>query len=49
MTYDPTIDKFWVADFGGRLIQFDPSQGFARTFEVFLPNSRTCLASVPVP
>src|SRR5262249_52602549 len=31
MTYDPIVDRFWVADHSGVLFQYDPNNGFART------------------
>jgi hypothetical protein len=48
MTYDPVIDRFWVVDTGGRILQFDPNQNFATTLEAFIGGGRTCIASVPV-
>jgi hypothetical protein len=49
MTYDPVIDRFWVVDTFGQIMQFDPNQGFARTFFTTLPSGgRTCIASVPI-
>ena len=49
MTYDPVLDRFWVVDFGGELLQLDPNANFATTLRTFLPGGRTCIASVPVP
>ncbi|MBC7975756.1 MAG: hypothetical protein H7138_12325 [Myxococcales bacterium] len=49
MTYDPVIDRFWVVDFDGRVLQLDPGQGFGTTLEAFIGGSHTCIASVPVP
>jgi hypothetical protein len=48
MTYDPVIDRFWIVDFDGRVLQFDPNQGFATTLEAFIGGSHTCIAEVPV-
>jgi hypothetical protein len=47
LTYDPTIDRFWVADFRGNLTQFNPEGNqFSQTTLASLPGSRTCLALV---
>jgi hypothetical protein len=48
MTYDAVIDRFWVVDTAGQIIQLDPNQGFARTLSSFIPGGRTCIASVPI-
>ncbi len=47
MTYDPVIDRFWVVDFDGRVLQLDPGQGFGTTLEAFIGGSHTCIAAVP--
>ena len=49
MTYDPVIDRFWVVDFNGRVLQLDPNQGFTTTLESFTGGHHTCIAEVPVP
>ncbi|MEO7734151.1 MAG: hypothetical protein ABIY55_24525 [Kofleriaceae bacterium] len=48
MTYDPVIDRFWVVDSGGRILQLDPNQGFITTLEAFIGGRHTCIAEVPV-
>jgi hypothetical protein len=48
MTNDAVIDRFWVVDTAGQIIQLDPNQGFARTLSSFIPGGRTCIASVPI-
>jgi hypothetical protein len=48
MTYDPVIDRFWVVDTAGQIMQFDPGNGFARTLLSSIPGPHTCIASVPV-
>jgi hypothetical protein len=48
MTYDPVIDRFWVVDFLGQIIQLDPNNGFATTLQATIPGRHTCIASVPV-
>jgi hypothetical protein len=48
MTYDPVIDRFWVVDFTGRILQLDPNNGYASTVVTTRPGGRTCVASVPV-
>jgi hypothetical protein len=48
MTYDAILDRFWVVDTGGRLLQFDPNQGFITTLSVLVPGGHTCIASVPI-
>lgn len=48
MTYDPVIDRFWVVDFGGRILQLDPNRGYASTVITTLFGGRTCVASVPI-
>jgi len=47
MTYDSALDRFWVVDIGGQILQLDPNQGFARTFMGVIPGTRTCVASLP--
>lgn len=49
MTYDPTIDRFWVVDFAGRVLQLDPNTGYTTSLELFIGGSHTCIAEVPVP
>jgi hypothetical protein len=49
MTYDPVIDRFWVVDFDGRVMQLDPNRGFAATSLAAQFGRRTCVASVPIP
>jgi hypothetical protein len=49
MTYDPVIDRFWIVDDVGRIIQVDPNIGYQETLSTFIPGGRTCVASVPVP
>jgi hypothetical protein len=45
MTYDPFIDRFWVADLNGNLFQYDPNNGFARiTAKTFTGNGFTGIA-----
>jgi hypothetical protein len=45
MTYDPFIDRFWVADLSGNLFQYDPNNGFARiTAKTFMNNGFTAIA-----
>jgi hypothetical protein len=48
MTYDPVIDRFWVVDTSGRVLQLDPNQGFITTLEAFIGGAHTCVAEVPV-
>lgn len=48
MTYDPVIDRFWVVDFNGRILQLDPNRGYAATVVTTLFGGRTCVASVPI-
>ena len=47
MTYDSVLDRFWVVDIGGQIVQLDPNQGFARTFMGVIAGARTCVASLP--
>ncbi len=49
LTYDPVIDRFWVDDFDGNLLQFDPNNGFARSTVATIGGPRTCIATVPQP
>jgi hypothetical protein len=49
MTYDPVIDRFWVVDTLGELLQIDPTSGYTTRFVTSLSGGRTCIASVPVP
>ena len=49
MTYDPVIDRLWVVDFAGQVLQFDPSNGFTRSFVRSISGPHTCIATVPVP
>lgn len=47
MTYDPVIDRFWVVDFSGRILQVDPN-GLSSTIVATRAGGRTCVASVPI-
>ena len=50
ITYDESIDRFWVVDFNGQILQLDPNAGFATTRSGFLSTGgHTCIASVPLP
>ena len=49
MTYDESIDRYWVVDFNNQILQLDPNAGFATTRSGFLSGPHTCIASVPVP
>jgi hypothetical protein len=45
MTYDPFIDRFWVADLNGNLFQYDPTNTFARiTAHTFTGNGFSAIA-----
>ena len=46
MTYDPRIDRLWVADVNSNFWQFDPANGLARTLITRVPGRRTCIAFV---
>jgi len=47
MTYDPVLDRFWVIDFDGQILQFDPGQMFALSQAGLVDGGYTCFASVP--
>jgi len=50
MTYDPSIDRFWVVDFNGQILQLDPNAGFTTTRSgTFTTGGHTCIAVVPKP
>ncbi|MBC7976888.1 MAG: hypothetical protein H7138_18080 [Myxococcales bacterium] len=46
MTYDPTRDRFWVADMTPNIYQFVPGT-FARTTATAFSSSHTCIAFLP--
>lgn len=48
ITYDAAIDRVWVADSNGKLLQLDPTNNYAsRAAPVSAGTSRSCLAAVP--
>jgi hypothetical protein len=47
LTYDPVIDRFWAADYQGRLFQYDPTAGYAASQLASGLGQHTCIAYVP--
>jgi len=47
LTYDPTIDRFWAAEYQGAIVQYDPTAAFNRTTVATGTGTHTCIARVP--
>jgi hypothetical protein len=47
VTYDPALDMFRAIDFAGNVVQYDPSNDYARTPLASGKGLHTCLAHVP--
>jgi hypothetical protein len=47
ITYDEVLDVFWAMDYGGNVIQYDPSSNYARTGLATGKGAHTCMAYLP--